>query len=85
MSLRMNDILYYGNFTVIAPSHCGFSFVFGHRYLYLVGSSIHLLMVVQDASCEACWRKMSAHLSTPLFLEVMGNLGFRNDWAVDTV
>ena len=31
----------------LLPSHCGFSFVFIHRVLFLVGSSIFLLMVVQ--------------------------------------
>ena len=39
------------DFTVNAPllpSHCGFFFVLGHGVSYFGGSSIHLLMVVQQ-------------------------------------
>ena len=32
---------------LLLPSHCGFSFVIIHRVLFLVGSSIFLLMVAQ--------------------------------------
>ena len=39
------------DFTVIAPllpSHCGFSFVFGCEFSFLVSSSVFLLMIVQQ-------------------------------------
>ena len=34
----------------LLPSHCGFSFVFGHAVHFLVGSSVRLSMIVQQLS-----------------------------------
>ena len=52
MSLRMNDILYYGNFTVIAPFHCGFSFVFGRGVSFFDGFQRPPVSGCSTASCD---------------------------------
>ena len=60
MSLILNTIL------PLLLSCWGFSFALGHGYLFLVGSNILLLMVVQQqvVILEFSQEKMSAHPST---------------------
>ena len=66
----------------LLPSCWGFSFAFGHRISFMVGSNIFLSMVIEqlDAILECSQEKMSICLSTlPSCGNLMNSMKRRND------